>query len=109
MHRITLFHTTSRARVRSILENGILPACSRGAKLVTWLTSASRRPWARQHVARRHNVPLAEVVTLRVSVDRSQLVRTGRRGVWQTAAALPASAIQAISLPAARLALAASV
>jgi hypothetical protein len=88
--------------------NGLLPECSKGARLEVWLHSACRRPWARAHVARRHKVAPGAVVILRLLVNRSLLTRRGR-GLWTSSVAIPPSAFMAVTLPSARPAVAQSV
>jgi hypothetical protein len=88
----------------------LLPSCSRGKLPAVWLCSSSRREYARLHVAtRRHHVPVDQVVLVRVLVDRQQLRRSGRRGLWCCLTPIPPSAIVSITLPAARAAAVASV
>ncbi len=76
-----LLHVSVRRNLASIWKLGISPAFSQGARAECWFCSRSKRAWAIQHVAERHDVPLSEVVVFRVSVPRSRLVLR-RRGVW---------------------------
>ncbi len=76
-----LLHVSPRRNLPSLYRNGVSPAFSRGARAECWYCSPSRRPWALEHVAERHNVALSDVVVLRVNVRRDLLTRRGR-GVW---------------------------
>ena len=73
-----LLHATIRRNLPSIWKLGISPAFSQGARAECWFCTRSRRAWAVQHVADRHDVPLSEVVVFRVSVPRSRLVAPPR-------------------------------
>ena len=91
-----LLHATIRRNLPSIWKLGISPAFSQGARAECWFCTRSRRAWAVQHVADRHDVPLSEVVVFRVSVPRSRLVAR-RRGVWTCATVV--KSIRSVSVP----------
>ncbi len=76
-----LLHVSIRRNLSSIWRLGISPAFAQGARAECWFCSRSKRAWAIQHVAERHDVPLSEVVVFRVNVPRSRLV-SRRRGLW---------------------------
>jgi hypothetical protein len=106
--QVTIFSAIPPHRLSSILRNGLLPACSRGKRPEVWLHTASRRPWARAHVARRHKVAPEAVLILRLVLDRRSLVRRGR-GLYSCPVVIPPAAIVSVTLPAAFRAAVASV
>ncbi len=91
-----LLHVSLRRNLASIWRLGVSPAFARCGLPVSWFVVPSRRTWAISHVADRHGVAIADLVVLRVSVPRSQLVRR-RRGVWTSAR--PVHSIVSVSLP----------
>ena len=91
-----LLHVTLRRNIPSIYRNGINPAFSRTQWRVCWFCPRSRRAWAIAHVAERHGVDPSEVVVLRVSLPRDQLVKRGRC-MWTCAKVV--RSIVSVSLP----------
>lgn len=91
---VTLRHATPRRNVRSILGRGLLPAMAKGKLAAVWLHVASEKKtaWARAHVAKRHRVPVSQVVILEVRVPRSAL-RRRKSGIWTTATVILPEAI----------------
>ncbi len=79
-----LLHVTVRRNLPSIYRRGIDPRFSRGARAECWFCSSRLREWAIAHVAERHEVPVADVVVIRVNVPRAKLVRRAT-GKWTCA------------------------
>jgi hypothetical protein len=75
---VVVYHTTTLARLRSVLAFGNLPELSRGARKESWLHTPGRLGWALAHVAERHGAE--QVVSIRLSVPRAWLTRW-KRGV----------------------------
>ena len=76
-----LFHTTPAENIESIDRKGLLLCKSRSPFKAIWLHSKSLIDWARSHVSIRHGTRPGAVMTLRVSVPRSQITRHGK-GLW---------------------------
>ena len=78
-----LYHTTLKANLDSITENGIDPSFSKGAESVIFLHTRSRTEWAILHIGIRHRCSIDEIIIIEVNVPRSAL-RRDHRGVWTT-------------------------
>ena len=78
-----LYHTTLKANLDSITENGIDPSFSKGAESVIFLHTRSRTEWAILHIATRYNAALEDIIVIEVNVPRSAL-SSGHRGLWTT-------------------------
>ena len=78
-----LYHTTLKANLESITENGIDPKYARGPEKVIYLHTRSRTEWAILHIALRYSVSLEDITVIEVTVPRSKLQR-GHRGLWTT-------------------------
>ncbi len=76
-----LMHCTHRRNLPSIHRLGISPVFSQGVRPECWFFARSKRAWAVQHVAERHDWNLSDIVVVRVSVSRSRLTRRGV-GLW---------------------------
>src|SRR5262245_27423279 len=92
---VVLYHTTPASRLPSILRDGILPACSRGARRESWYHTPGRLGWALEHVRERHGSE--RVVSLRVLVPRAWLTRR-KAGVWTCNRRLTPAHVQAINI-----------
>lgn len=62
---------------------GLQPERSLGAREELWLCSASNIVWAIKHLAKHHGLPEHGFMVFKVTVRRSWLRRTGKRGVWR--------------------------
>ena len=78
-----LYHVTPASNLGTILACGINPACSRGARPVSWYCDRQRLGWALAHVARWQRVRPADLVIFRVRIPARLLTRTGRKGIYQ--------------------------
>ena len=78
-----LYHTTLKANLESIHENGIDPSFARDAEKVIFLHTRSRTEWAILHIALRYSVSLEDITVIEVNVPRSVL-RRDNRGLWTT-------------------------
>ena len=76
-----LLHATHRRNLPFIHRLGVSPAFSEGPRPECWFFARSRRAWAVQHVAERHDWLPADIVLVRVSIPRAQLIHRGR-GLW---------------------------
>ena len=91
-----LYHATTRERLASIQEQGLLvsKADPDARVLAIWLHTSSHSAWAVLHTIRKHQAQLEEVVVLKVRIS-SGLVHF-RKGLWYTRHDVPASCIGAV-------------
>ncbi len=76
-----LRHATPRQNLSGIRQAGLLCGKSRCRLPVVWLHSPGRSSCAVLHVAKRHRVTVEEVAVLEISVPRSWLRCSPRRGL----------------------------
>ena len=86
-----LLHVTVRRNLPSIYRRGIDRRLSCGARAGCWFCSSRLREWAIAHVAERHEVPVADVVVIRVNVPRAKLVRRAPASGLAAALSAPSS------------------
>ena len=82
-----LFHVTPRCNLPSLYRSGIDPAFSRSSWPVCWFVSACMRQWAIRHVADKYSLRTADLVCIRVVLDRRAVVRR-KRCVWTCSTAV---------------------
>lgn len=87
-----LFHATTRDRLPSIREHGLLCCMSQGAREVVWLHTRTRQEWAILHTVRRHGGRVEDVVVLPVGPIHYN-VRRFRRCLWTSLVDVPPHAI----------------
>lgn len=78
-----LYHVTHEDNQFSVVERGILTSRARGRMAASWLVTECNRDWAISHVCKMHPGWTKEsLVVFTVTVRRSMLRRTKKRGVW---------------------------
>lgn|SRR5262245_27772239 len=87
-----LYHTTSQLRAIAIKQEGLRVDCSQTTRRGIWLHSWLKGPWAYRHLSEHHGWKVSEMLTLRVTVSRSQVFRR-RRGIWLACHDIPPSQI----------------
>jgi hypothetical protein len=93
---VVLVHLCPRNRLVSILNSGLSPLLSQGARQVVWLMAPGKvASWGMKHIAAHHGTTTDKLVALRVLVPRKQLQRR-RRGIWTCRFPIPARRIQAV-------------
>jgi len=86
-----LRHATTRQAWQTIQTEGLRVACADPSAKIqgVWLHSPAQSAWAIVHTMRKHGAALEDVVVLEVRVGRTAL-RRFKRGLWWTAANVPA-------------------
>ena len=78
-----LYHATPKRNLMAIYQHGLNPVLSKGKRPLVWMHTLSKREWAIQHTATRHNVTCDEIVIVEIDIPRKDLQRF-RRGLWTT-------------------------
>lgn len=89
-----LFHATPYWNFANILKVGIDPKFSRGELPVSWYVDHERVGWAIQHVSKRYNCDVREVIVFEITEQPKALFFIAPMiGVYRTARIIRPSAI----------------
>lgn len=81
---ITLYHVSLRENEESILKKGVLATRSKGKRIGSYWVVEERLGWAIIHISARHAVNVNEIMIFvaALDVERIEVQRTGREGVF---------------------------
>ena len=95
-------HATTQVALDGVQRDGQLdPLKSQGKRLVLWLHTASRTPWAILHTIGRHQQPMEQIVILEIDLPRSWVRRAQnglQNGLWTCARPIGAHRITKTTL-----------
>lgn len=88
-----LYHASPSANDKSIEARGLLTSFSATARPEIWLHDIAQRPWAVQHVAKRHGCKGRDVTVYKVQISGAKVRKRGR-GVYTCSVDIPAVALE---------------